>query len=89
MKCRVKNTNAAIIAIADISSTKAFTTLDGITNLVVDLKNLEYISSAGLRVLLGVAQVMEDQGDMKVINVSSEVMDIFEVTGFDEVLTIE
>ncbi len=63
--------------------------LDGITNLVVDLKNLEYISSAGLRVLLGVAQVMEDQGDMKVINVSSEVMDIFEVTGFDEVLTIE
>ncbi|MBQ3932951.1 MAG: STAS domain-containing protein [Lachnospiraceae bacterium] len=65
------------------------TALDGITNLVVDLKNLEYISSAGLRVLLGVAQVMEDQGDMKVINVSSEVMDIFEVTGFDEVLTIE
>lgn len=63
--------------------------LDGITNLVVDLKNLEYISSAGLRVLLGVAQVMEDQGDMKVINVSSEVKDIFEVTGFDEVLTIE
>lgn len=63
--------------------------LDGITNLVVDLKNLEYISSAGLRVLLGVAQVMEDQGDMKVINASSEVMDIFEVTGFDEVLTIE
>ena len=57
------------------------TALDGITNLVVDLKNLEYISSAGLRVLLGVAQVMEDQGDMKVINVSSEVMDIFEVTG--------
>ena len=65
------------------------TALDGITNLVVDLKNLEYISSAGLRVLLGVAQVMEDQGDMKVINVSSQVMDIFEVTGFDEVLTIE
>ncbi len=65
------------------------TALDGITNLVVDLKNLEYISSAGLRVLLGVAQVMEDQGDMKVINASSEVMDIFEVTGFDEVLTIE
>lgn len=65
------------------------TALDGITNLVVDLKNLEYISSAGLRVLLGVAQVMEDQGDMKVINVSSEVKDIFEVTGFDEVLTIE
>ena len=65
------------------------TALDGITNLVVDLKNLEYISSAGLRVLLGVAQVMEDQGDMKVINASSEVMDIFEVTGFSEILNIE
>ena len=61
------------------------TALDGIT----DADQLDYISSAGLRVLLGVAQVMEDQGDMKVINVSSEVMDIFEVTGFDEVLTIE
>lgn len=63
--------------------------LAGITDLVLDLKDLEYISSAGLRVLLGLAQVMEKQGDMKVINPSDAVMDVFSVTGFDDILNIE
>lgn len=63
--------------------------LEGITELILDLKDLEYISSAGLRVLLGMAQIMEKQGDMKVTNPNEAVMDVFSVTGFDDILTIE
>ncbi len=63
--------------------------LEGITELILDLKDLEYISSAGLRVLLGMAQTMEKQGDMKVTNPNEAVMDVFSVTGFDDILTIE
>lgn len=63
--------------------------LEGIKELVIDLKELEYISSAGLRVLLGAAQVMEERGEMKVTNPNAEVMDIFSITGFDDILTIE
>ena len=63
--------------------------LDGVTELILDLKDLEYISSAGLRVLLGLAQIMEKQGDMKVTNPNEAVMDVFSVTGFDDILTIE
>ena len=62
---------------------------EGIKELTIDLKELEYISSAGLRVLLGAAQIMEDKGEMKVTNPSEEVMDVFSVTGFDDILTIE
>ena len=57
--------------------------------LIFDLSNLDYISSAGLRVLLGMAQTMEKQGDMKVTNPNEAVMDVFSVTGFDDILTIE
>ena len=60
-----------------------------VTELVFDLEKLQYLSSAGLRVLLDAAQVMEEQGEMKVVNVSDLVMSIFSVTGFDEILTIE
>ncbi len=63
--------------------------LEGVTELILDLKDLEYISSAGLRVLLGMAQTMEKQGDMKVTNPNEAVMDVFSVTGFDDILTIE
>lgn len=63
--------------------------LEGVTELVMDLKDLDYISSAGLRVLLGAAQIMEDQGEMKVINPNEAVMDVFSVTGFDDILNIE
>ena len=59
------------------------------TKLVLDFGGLEYISSAGLRVLLMAAQAMEDKGEMIVRNVNSDIMDIFEVTGFVDILTIE
>jgi anti-sigma B factor antagonist len=58
-------------------------------NLVLDLKGLEYISSAGLRVLLGAQKKMQKVGTMKVIHVCEEVMDVLEMTGFVDILTIE
>lgn len=63
--------------------------LDDITELVLDCSELEYISSAGLRVFLGLHKLMTGKGSMKVTNVNSTVMEIFEVTGFDGILTIE
>ena len=63
--------------------------LDGITELQLDFAKLEYISSAGLRVLLSTQKIMEKQGKMKFINVSDIIMEIFDVTGFSEILTIE
>ena len=58
-------------------------------NLVLDIKKLEYISSAGLRVLLGAQKKMKNIGTMKVINVCEEVMEVFEMTGFADILNIE
>lgn len=58
-------------------------------NLVLDLKQLEYISSAGLRVLLGAQKRIQKIGTMKVTNVCEEVMEVFEMTGFADILTIE
>ena len=57
--------------------------------LILDLAKLEYISSAGLRVLLSAAKAMDDNGEMVVTNVRPEVMDVFEVTGFTDFLNIE
>ena len=59
------------------------------TNLVLDIKGLEYISSAGLRVLLGAQKKMQKIGSMKVTNVSEAVMEVFEMTGFADILSIE
>lgn len=58
-------------------------------NLVLNLKELEYISSAGLRVLLGAQKKMQKIGSMKLRNVCQEVMEVFEMTGFADILTIE
>ena len=58
-------------------------------NLVLDLKGLEYISSAGLRVLLGAQKKMQKIGSMKLISVREEVMEILEMTGFADIFTIE
>ena len=58
-------------------------------NLVLDVKGMEYISSAGLRVLLGAQKKMQKIGSMKVKNVCAEVMDVFEMTGFADILVIE
>ena len=59
------------------------------SELVIDFADLDYISSAGLRVLLSAQKVMNRQGSMVIRNVKPEVMDIFEVTGFSDILTIE
>ena len=63
--------------------------IDDVTELVFDLKDLKYISSAGLRVLLSALKKMNTKGSMKVKNVNEAIMDIFEITGFNEILTIE
>ena len=63
--------------------------LDGVTALNLDFSGLEYISSAGLRVLLSAQKIMNKQGEMKLTNVSEPIMEIFEVTGFSDILTIE
>ena len=57
--------------------------------LVFNFKSLEYISSAGLRVLLSAQKKMQKSGSMKVTNVCEEVMEVFEMTGFADILTIE
>ncbi len=63
--------------------------VNGITELVFDLEKLDYISSAGLRVLLAAQKVMNRQGEMKIKNVKPEIMEIFDVTGFVDILDIE
>jgi anti-sigma B factor antagonist len=63
--------------------------LPGVTSLTFDLTKLEYVSSAGLRVFLYAQKKMNKQGSMVVKNISSEVMGIFDVTGFSEMLTIQ
>lgn len=60
-----------------------------VTDLKFDFAKLEYISSAGLRVLLSTQKIMNKQGKMVINNVSEEVMEIFDVTGFSDILTIE
>ena len=62
---------------------------EGIAKLVLDFSALEYLSSAGLRVLLAAQKVMNKQGEMTVKNVNETVNEIFEVTGFVDILTIE
>ena len=61
----------------------------GTKNLVLDVKELEYISSAGLRVLLSAQKKMQKIGSMKVTNVCEAVMEVFEMTGFADILVIE
>ncbi|MBO6231569.1 MAG: STAS domain-containing protein [Ruminiclostridium sp.] len=63
--------------------------LDGIKTLVLDISTLEYISSAGLRVLLSAQKTMNKQGSMKVTGANEAIMEIFEVTGFIDLLNIE
>ena len=92
-----KNATATIIEIVGRLDTITAPTLDktiqediGDTkDLILDMKGLEYISSAGLRVLLSAQKKMQKIGSMKVINVCEEVMDVFEMTGFADILVIE
>ncbi len=63
--------------------------LEGVTSLVLDLEGLEYISSAGLRVLLSAQKLMNKQGEMTITHVNDVIMEIFDVTGFTDILTIK
>ena len=63
--------------------------LDGVAELILDFEKLDYISSAGLRVLLSAQKVMNKQGEMKLCHVNETVMEILDVTGFSDILTIE
>ena len=63
--------------------------MDGADSLVLDFGKLEYISSAGLRVLLSAHKAMSSKGGMKVTNVNEIVREVFDVTGFSDILTIE
>ena len=92
-----RNTEETIIKLVGRLDTTTAPALDktinediaGTKNLVLDVKELEYISSAGLRVLLGAQKKMQKIGSMKVTNVREEVMEVFEMTGFTDVLVIE
>ena len=63
--------------------------IDGTTALILELSDLEYISSAGLRVLLGAQKKMQKIGSMTLKNVREDIMDVLEMTGFADILTIE
>ena len=63
--------------------------LDGVTDFTLDMEKIEYISSAGLRVLLAAQKQMNKQGKMTILHVNETVMEIFEITGFSDILTIE
>ena len=60
-----------------------------VKDLVLDLKDLEYTSSAGLRVILKAQKMMNKQGSMKLVNVNEDVMEVFDITGFLDILNIE
>lgn len=63
--------------------------LEGVTSLILDMNKLDYISSAGLRVLLSAQKTMNVCGEMMITGVNETIMEIFEVTGFSDILTIE
>ena len=63
--------------------------IDGVTELYLDFTGVEYISSAGLRVMLSAQKLMSRQGKMVLSHVNESVMEVFEVTGFSDILTIE
>ena len=91
-----KNAGEALIELVGRLDTTTAPALDKTINddlgdtkhLVLDLKGLEYISSAGLRVLLGAQKKFQKIGSMKLTNVREEVMEVFEMTGFSDILTI-
>ncbi len=63
--------------------------ISGVTSLTFDFKKLNYLSSAGLRVLLSTQKIMNKQGDMKIININEDIMEIFEMTGLCDVFHFE
>lgn len=94
---RIQNENKLVIELegrldtstAPMLEKEIHTGLDGITDLTFDLKALEYISSAGLRVLLSALKAMRGKGRMVVKNANEIVTEVFDLTGFSDILTIE
>ena len=92
-----RNTNETVIEIVGRLDTNTAPALDKTIsediletqNLVLEMKGLEYISSAGLRVLLGAQKKMQKAGTLKLINVGDDIMEVLEMTGFADILTIE
>ena len=92
-----KNGNALTVALegrldtmtAPELETTLKTALEGVEELTFDFEKLDYISSAGLRVLLAAQKTMNRQGSMKVVHANEIILEIFEVTGFSDILTIE
>lgn len=78
------DTNTAPTLEAELGSN-----LEGVTDLVLDFADLEYISSAGLRVILSAQKEMNSRGKMVIKNVCADIMDVFDITGFSDILTIE
>jgi len=68
--------------------TKLDSLLDGAENVTVDMEKLEYLTSAGLRILMRMDNIMQGKGSLKIVHVREEIMEIFEVTGFVELLNI-
>ena len=62
--------------------------IDGVEELTINMESLDYLSSAGLRVLLGAQKIMNKQGSMRVTHVNDTIMEIFEVTGFADILSV-
>ena len=98
MKIEIKrNAQEVVIEVEGRLDTITAPTLDNTINenihdlktLILDFKGLEYISSAGLRVLLSTQKKMQKLGSMRVRSVREEIMDVFEMTGFADILTIE
>ena len=95
----IKTQNASAVTLAlegrlDSTTAPALETelksfMDRASEIVFDMQKLDYISSAGLRVLLSAQKVMGKKGGMKVIHVNEDVMEIFEITGFSDILNIE
>ena len=92
-----KNANSLVIALAgrlDTTTAPDFEkvvndSLEGISELTLDFSKLEYVSSAGLRVILSAQKKMNVQGKMTIKNVSADIMEVFEITGFSDILTVE
>lgn len=93
-----KNLDGATLTLAidgriDTSTAPAFEAeidaIGDIAELVLDFGSVQYISSAGLRVVLKAQKLMNQKGKMKLVNVNDDVMDVFDITGFLDILTIE
>ena len=94
---KIMNGSTAVLKITDMLDTETAPELEalidselaGVDDLTLDFEALEYVSSAGLRVILKAQKMMNAAGKMKIIHVNESVMEIFEITGFTSILTIE